>query len=286
MSSRSLNPLRASRSQLPSVATFAALAFVVLVVLARRDAGAMQLSAAQKTEMKQHYDRATRAYDIQKYTEAVDEYQKAYEIGGDPAMLYNVAQSYRLNDQLPDAVRFYRRYLQRSPNARNRDDVERKIAELEKTLEDRRKAAAALAVASPPVAPVVASQAPVAPPPAAPPPADGSAGARRVTGIVFASLGAAGLVTFAITGILAKNKGDDLTSQSKNSEMYDPALQDDGKRFDKIAIVSAIAGGAALVTGAVLILSSLSAETPERTTSFLTPVVGPGLMGAAATGRF
>ena len=64
--------------------------------------------------MKQHYERATRAYDIQKYQEAVEEYQRAYEIGGDPAMLFNIAQAYRLNDQFSEAMRFYKRYLQRS----------------------------------------------------------------------------------------------------------------------------------------------------------------------------
>ena len=54
----------------------------LIVVLGAAEARAMQLSPSQKVEMKQHYDKATRAYDIQKYTEAVEEYQKAYEIGG------------------------------------------------------------------------------------------------------------------------------------------------------------------------------------------------------------
>ena len=81
----------------------------------------------KKLEMKQLYERATRAYDVGKYNEAIEEYRKAYEIGGDPPMLYNIAQAYRLNDEPEEAVRFYRRYLQRAPNARNREDVERKF---------------------------------------------------------------------------------------------------------------------------------------------------------------
>src|SRR4051812_14404983 len=72
-------------------------------LLAGRVAVAMQLTPLQKQEMKQHYERATRAYDLQKYGEAIDEYQKAYEIGGDPPMLYNIAQAYRLNDQPAEA---------------------------------------------------------------------------------------------------------------------------------------------------------------------------------------
>src|SRR5579862_1612047 len=116
-----------------------------------RSARAAELTPQQKQDMKQLYERATRAYDVGKYNEAIEEYQKAYEIGGDPPMLYNIAQAYRLNDQPTEALRFYRRYLQRAPNARNREDVERKIAELEKSVEDKRKAAAA---AAPPPAPV------------------------------------------------------------------------------------------------------------------------------------
>ena len=110
-----------------------------LMLLASPSPALAQMTQAQKDEVKLHYQRATRAYDLQKYQEAIDEYQKAYEISGDPPMLYNIAQAYRLADQPAEAVRYYRRFLQRMPNARNRDDVERKIADQEKLAEERRK---------------------------------------------------------------------------------------------------------------------------------------------------
>jgi len=100
---------------------------VLTVALPARAAQAMQLSTQQKQDVRLHYERATRAYDLNKYQEAVDEYQKVYEIDGDPVMLYNIGQAYRLNDQPQDSIHFYRRYLQRSPEAKNRDDVNRKI---------------------------------------------------------------------------------------------------------------------------------------------------------------
>src|SRR5437763_12748021 len=108
------------------IADLTAVLLVALLVAAPRAAEA-QMTQQQKDEIKLHYQRATRAYDLQKYQEAIDEYQKAYEIGGDPPMLYNIGHAYRLADQPNDAIRYYRRYLQRSPNARNREDVERKI---------------------------------------------------------------------------------------------------------------------------------------------------------------
>lgn len=251
-------------------------------------AQAMQLTPAQKAEMKQHYEKATRAYDVQKYEEAVDEYQKAYEIGGDPAMLYNVAQSYRLNDQLPEALRFYRRYLQRSPNARNREDVERKIADLEKTVEERRKAAAS----TPAPAPVpVPAPPPVTPQPEIPVVTDDGSG-LRVAGIVVASVGAAGLITAAITGKMAADKGEELTQASKEMKVFDPNVESSGKRFDTIALVSAIAGGAAVLTGTILIVvagsGSGGGSGGERVSSrpLVTPVIGGGLVGATAAVRF
>src|SRR5499427_9200224 len=122
-----LDRFRRSRSLALMAAMVPLLAGVAL--MASAGSARAQMTQAQRDEVKLHYQRATRAYDLQKYQEAIDEYQKAYEISGDPPMLYNIAQAYRLADQPTEAVRYYRRFLQRMPNARNRDDVERKIAE-------------------------------------------------------------------------------------------------------------------------------------------------------------
>ena len=123
----------------PKIYRAATLFLFACAALAAPAARAAELTPQQKQEMRLIYDKATRAYDVGKYAEAIEEYQKAYEIGGDPPMLYNIAQAYRLNNQPVEAVRFYKRYLQRAPNARNREDVERKIAEQEKILEEQKK---------------------------------------------------------------------------------------------------------------------------------------------------
>lgn len=255
------------------------------IVVASGSGAQAQLTPDQKQEMRRHYEKATRAYDIEKYSEAVDEYQKAYELGGDPAMLYNIAQAYRLNDQLPDALHFYRRYLQRSPNARNREDVERKIADLEQSIEARRKAAK---LRPPPAA------APPAPVPAyLPPPrvvmipsSKEQGNPRRVAGIVLVSVGAAALVAAGITGHLAAGKGDDLTAASKNGGTFDPSLESSGKTFNTIAIVSAVGGGVMAAVGTVLLVASRKgAQEPSRAPS-VTPMVGFGTVGASAALSF
>jgi len=287
--------LRARRSR---VMGWLAGAIVAVSVLGASvdSAQAMQLSSQQKQEMKLHYERATRAYDVQKYSEAVEEYQKAYEIGGDPAMLYNVAQAYRLDDQLPEAVRFYRRYLQRSPNARNRDDVEKKIADLEKTIEERRKSAAA----TPPAPVPTPAPTPVAEP--APGPALGQNGnggdaqagedpgfGKRVAGIVFLSVGGAALITSAVTGKMASSKASELTDASNNGGTFDPALESSGKNLNTVAIAAAVFGGVAAAVGTVLLLTAggeSSGESAPSTQALITPVIGGGTVGASALVRF
>src|SRR5258708_35955716 len=97
-----------------------AAALGVFFALGSKPAEAMQLSPQQKADMKLHYDKATRAYDVGKYQEAIEEYQKAYEIGGDAAMVYNIAQADRLSDQLTEASRCSRRSLPPPPRAPRR----------------------------------------------------------------------------------------------------------------------------------------------------------------------
>jgi len=174
----------------------------LMAALPAQAAVTMQLTPQQKQDVRVHYERATRAYDLNKYPEAVDEYQKVYEIDGDPVMLYNIGQAYRLNDQPQESIHFYRRYLQRSPEAKNRDDVNRKIVNLEKLIEDRRKAAAAV-TPPPPVATLppqerteTTSPAPSLPPAVTavvvpPPPPEPPSNARRGVGWTMVGLGVA-----------------------------------------------------------------------------------------------
>jgi hypothetical protein len=278
---------------------------MILLALGTKEARA-QLTPQQKQEIHVHYQQATRAYDLGKYQEAVDEYQKVYEIDGDPVMLYNIGQAYRLNDQPQESIHFYRRYLQRSPEARNRDDVERKIAALEKLIEERRKAAAAVAPPPPkleppppppkvePPPPPVVTPVVVAP---APPPPEPPSTTRRVLGWSMIGIGVAADVVAVIEGISAKNKGDQLTSMSMKTPpiAFGPEqqqLQSDGKTANIVAIVCGIAGTAVAVTGAIVLITnggsaSESGTPPAATTTVsFAPWLAPGLYGGGMGLRF
>jgi len=282
---------------------FPTLLFAVAAILATGHAAYGQLTPQQKQEIHQHYDRATRAYDLGKYPEAVDEYQKVYEIDGDPVMLYNIAHAYRLNDQPQDAIHFYRRYLQRSPEARNRDDVERKIAAQEKVIEDKRKAAAAVQPPLPvtPVQPktqpkpVQTFLPPPPPPPPSPPPVvpapvaepEPPSNTQRIIGWSMVGVGVAADVVAIIEGVRAKHYGDQLTQMSNPTNgvkvAFDPSIQSAGKTANLVAEVCGIAGTAVAVAGAVVLITNGSSSTETTTQSpgtvSFTPWLGPGLAG-------
>jgi serine/threonine-protein kinase len=88
------------------------------------------MSEAAKKEMKASYQKASRAFDLRNFDEAIEAYKRTYELGGDAPMLYNIAQALRLSQKSDEAVLYYRRYLARAPKAKNRDEVLGRISEL------------------------------------------------------------------------------------------------------------------------------------------------------------
>jgi tetratricopeptide (TPR) repeat protein len=146
--------MRAGRD---AVAVFVAVGVMVLAIgglTARAQAGVVEDAAHE------HYRRGTAAYNLGKYQEAAKEYEQAYEATLDPALLFNVAQAYRLAGDRKRAITTYRSYLRSAPNG-----AERGLAELKlKELESQPNAEA------PPVPPPAPEQ-PVAPGPSSPSPA-------------------------------------------------------------------------------------------------------------------
>jgi tetratricopeptide (TPR) repeat protein len=88
---------------------------------------------------KEHYEKATRFYELGKYGEAINEYEASYLLVADAELLYNIGQAYRLWERPDDAIRAYENYLRRRPDAVNRRDVETQIANLKRAVEERRQ---------------------------------------------------------------------------------------------------------------------------------------------------
>jgi hypothetical protein len=90
--------------------------------------------ASDVDEARRHYADGTKAYEIGAYDEAIREYGEAYRVIDDPALLFNLGQAHRLAGHPVEAMRQYRMYLIKVPNASNRTDVEQRIHDLEQQI--------------------------------------------------------------------------------------------------------------------------------------------------------
>jgi tetratricopeptide (TPR) repeat protein len=130
-------------------------AAVVLTLFASPSAHA---DPARLREARAHYEQAVAHYNLDEYAPALAEFREAYRIKPDPSFLFNIAQCHRRLGQNEAALDYYRKYLRNLPDAPNRADVERIVAEL------HAKEAAPQPDAPPAPAPIVV------PPPTAPAP--------------------------------------------------------------------------------------------------------------------
>jgi hypothetical protein len=80
---------------------------------------------------KEHYKLGLDAYKTGKYPEAIKELKKAYLLKRLPALLLNIGATYRKMADLDNAVYYYKKYLAEAPDAKDRGDVEKTLAELE-----------------------------------------------------------------------------------------------------------------------------------------------------------
>lgn len=104
-----------------------------VTTLALLGAGCPTAALAQDdtTVAKARYESGVRHFDLSEYDRALGDFKEAYRNKPDPVFLYNMAQCHRKLGHTDDAITFYQSYLRRAPDAKNRDEVERRIAELE-----------------------------------------------------------------------------------------------------------------------------------------------------------
>ena len=83
------------------------------------------------------YDQGSRAYKAGDYPRAIELFLAAYDLSQVPAILFNVAQAYRLAGDCDRALEYYRRSLDEEPGAANRAEVEERIAEMKRCADQR-----------------------------------------------------------------------------------------------------------------------------------------------------
>jgi len=101
----------------------------------------------------------------------------------------------------------------------------------------------------------------------------------RNAGFVVGAVGIAGMGVFAAFAALAQTRFDQLKQECGDAPC-DPSLSkkiDEGQTFQNIANISVVAGGVALLTGAIMIIAGVSTSKPTTTASIV-PLMGGGFM--------
>jgi tetratricopeptide (TPR) repeat protein len=98
--------------------------------------------AQEASEAKAHYQKATSHFAVGEFAQAGEEYQTAYKLKPDPALLFNAAQSYRLASNNEKALILYKNFLNLYPNSPNVDDVRTQIVKLDEAIKAAEKAKA------------------------------------------------------------------------------------------------------------------------------------------------
>jgi tetratricopeptide (TPR) repeat protein len=89
------------------------------------------VAPAQGDTAEAHAAKARRLYDAGDYAGAIAEMEAELRLSADPSIFYNIGQAYRRWGMREKAVAAYKQYLGQVPQASNRQQVERQIAELE-----------------------------------------------------------------------------------------------------------------------------------------------------------
>jgi hypothetical protein len=235
-------------------------------------------SPAERALAVKTFESATRKYDTGRYDEAAMEFQQVFDIVGDPALLYNIAQSWRFAGKPEKAILFYRSYLRRSPDPRNRAEVETRIAELDQQLkhpppvvqpaplEDKDKPKPP---EKPPESGVVVTPTPTPTPTPLPPPPPKPVDRRplRIGGYVLVGVGVAALAVGGAMAALTVGASNDVTNAAKTHGEFTSSLRDtesQGNTTQPVSIAMFAIGGAAAVAGAALIVVGFKREAPVR----------------------
>lgn len=120
-------------------------------------------------EARAYVNKATAAYALNHYAVAAENFEKAFELKPDPALLYNAAQAYRLAGNKERALELYESYVRVYTSRKDtRPDIEGHIKQLKEAIEHDKAAAT-----SPPITTVPMGGAPGEgrePPATSPPP--------------------------------------------------------------------------------------------------------------------
>ena len=81
-------------------------------------------------------------YDLKRFQESFNEFEQAYLIEQDPALLYDMAQCQRKLGNNEEALHFYRTYLRRVPKGPSAVEAEKRAREIEDAMNKAKRTSA------------------------------------------------------------------------------------------------------------------------------------------------
>ena len=220
---------------------------------------------------------------------ALTRFEEAYALVPSPKIHYDFGLAYVGLGRTADALAAFERFLAEAPDAPA--DTREKAASLIPTLRARLAEAAArndgqaLGAAPPLASPQrTAGQEPgAAPPPpearlaATPAAPDDPLRTRRIAAISVGAAGAGLLAAGLVFGALAQREDDSLTGDSQRGTVrptpFDPGKESRGIAYERLQIITLVAGAVAVAAGAALYATSRRRVIAE-------PVAGPSFAGA------
>jgi tetratricopeptide (TPR) repeat protein len=210
---------------------------------------------ADRLKARELYEKGTKAYNLQEYARALDLFKQAYEQQSDSVLLFNIAQCQRQLGQYEAASKSYRVFLNETPNAPNRTEVQKQIKAMDEAAREQRGREPPMGTQPPSDNPPVNTTPP--PPQTEPPPIvktekteaprpwykNYPAVGVTAAGVVLVAVGA-GLTGF---GWARRADQDSLPSLPERN-----SAADDAGVFRPTGYALLGVGGAALVTGIVL----------------------------------
>ncbi len=199
----------------------ACLAFLLLSLtlasraLAASPAATATPSAGDATQQaRAHFNLASAHVERKEYAEAIREFEAAYRLKPAPSFLYNIGVVNQIAGKNAAALDAFQRYLGTQPSREDRLEAERRLAEVQRRLDDEKAAAVANApvpgasAAAPAPATVTAKSGAGNPLLASAPPKAPEKKSRRTTWIVIGAVGGALVVGAVVTAVVLGTRQD------------------------------------------------------------------------------
>lgn len=88
---------------------------------------------------RQHFRVASRYYDEGRFLDAAEQFEEAYELSSRPELLYNAYIAYREASASARAATMLEAYLEERPDAPDRQNLEARLAELQRAVEEEER---------------------------------------------------------------------------------------------------------------------------------------------------